>query len=227
MAYRHPGLSVGAAHVPVAEICKTRNKCWEFYRWTRWSLDVALNPGACFKAVWLCRFFSTVFGGVIACSPTSAGSTADLVGLVWELLSCKSCPLHVALFSCGPSSSFREKEPWLVGNKSSIQREQMMPFWYRSMTVPPGRCGFAMQFDILTWAVSSPKYICSIRTKLFLSYFFNRSENSAVGQLLEFLFCLLLVKALQCQEWSNWNFLRVLGMQWNVRLIYSWLMSSF
>lgn len=74
--------------------------------------------------------------------------------------------------SCCPTNPAPE-EPWVVGNKPSLQREHMMPFCCKTMTGPPGRCGFAMQFHILTQAVLSPKYMCSIRTKLLLSFFWH------------------------------------------------------
>ena len=170
MDCRHPGLCVGAAHIPAAEICKTRNKCWEFYRSTHWCLDVALNPGACFKAVCLCRSFSTVFGDVIACSSTSAGSTADLVGLVWELLSCKYCLCMLPCFPvCLHLPLGRRSRRWWVTNL--LYREnRWCHFGARARLCLPADVAF-MQFHILTRAVLSPKYTCSIKTKLFLSFF--------------------------------------------------------
>lgn len=74
-----------------------------------------------------------------------------------------------------------------MGNKSSIEGEQMMPFWSKSMTVPPSRYSLAVQFHVLTQAVSSPTYICSMRTKRFLYFFIlDRSKNCTVGQVVEF-----------------------------------------
>lgn len=168
-----------------------------------------------FEAVWLCRAFSAISGMWFLLHQCQQEAQMCLWGKVWETESCKCCLCVLPCFSVclHLPVGVGEQQIFCVQRTNSVILVQELDWASPQTLLWALLCSFTSwhkQFQSLSrHAASGQKFFHSftVLDMLLLA----KDWNSC------FICCLWRL----CHEWGNWNTLRVSGMQWNVRLIYT------